>query len=124
MAHHSFRLEGLAEFQKGLAKRISLDDMKRIIKTHGSQLQRKAQQNAEFRGHYEGKTFVKPTGNLKQKIGLEIKDDGLTAEVEPAAEYAAYVEYGTRFMDSQPYIRPAYVDQVYKFKRDVNKLIN
>lgn len=129
MAHHNIKLEGLAELQKGLAKRIQLDDMKRIVKTNGSQLHRKAQRNAEFRGHWGwepgvGRKFIKPTGNLKGKIMLEMKDNGLTAEVTPTAEYSAYVEFGTRFMDSQPYLKPAFDDQLAKFKSDINKLIN
>lgn len=116
MAHHDIKLEGLAEFQKGLAKRVELEDMKRIIKTNGSQLQRKAQRNADFKKGYQ-------TGATKRSIGLELKDNDLTAVVQPTTEYAAYVEYGTRFMDSQPFMRPAYVDQLMKFKNDVNKLI-
>lgn len=124
MAHHGIKLEGLAEFQKGLAKRIQLDDVKRIVSHNGAQLQRKAKDKAQFKGHYEGKNFVKPTGELRDSISIDIKDDGLTAVVEPTKDYAVYVEYGTRFMDSQPYLRPAYVEQLMKFKQDMHKLIN
>ena len=62
------------------------------------------------------------TGTLKRSIGLEIRDGGLTAEVEPTAEYAAYVEYGTRYMSAQPYMRPSYTAQKEKFKSDLKKL--
>jgi HK97 gp10 family phage protein len=86
-------------------------------------LQKKAQKNADFKGHYEGKKFVKPTGHLKRSIGLEISANGLTATVEPTADYAAYVEYGTRFMDAQPYLKPAYTEQLAKFKSDLSKLV-
>lgn len=124
MADKEFKLKGVAEFKKGLAKRIELDDMKRIIKTNGSQLHRKAQKNANFRGHYEGNEFVKPTGNLKKNITMELSDNDLTATIAPQAEYSAYVEYGTRFMNSQPYLRPAYVEQLVKFKNDVYRLMS
>ena len=116
-------LEGDVELQKAIAKNIKLEAMQRIIKNNGSNLQKKAQKNADFKGHYEGKKFVKPTGNLKRSIGLEISANGLTATVEPTADYAAYVEYGTRFMDAQPYLRPAYTEQLAKFKSDLSKLV-
>ena len=62
------------------------------------------------------------TGTLKRSIGLEIRDGGLTAEVEPTAEYAAYVEYGTRYMSAQPYMRPSCTAQKEKFKSDLKSL--
>ena len=61
------------------------------------------------------------TGHLKRSIGLDITDEGLTAEIEPTADYAAYVEYGTRFMNAQPYMKPAYNAQKGKFKSDFTK---
>ena len=116
-------LEGDVELQKAIAKNIKLEAMQRIIKNNGSNLQQKAQRNTKFKGHYEGKKFVKPTGNLKRSIGLEISANGLTATVEPTADYAAYVEWGTRFMNAQPYLKPAYEEQMKKFKQDLNKLV-
>ena len=46
----------------------------------------------------------------------------MTAEVTPKAEYAPYVELGTRFMAAQPYLKPAFEEQKRKFKSDMNKL--
>jgi HK97 gp10 family phage protein len=116
-------LEGDVELQKAIAKNIKLENMKRIIKNNGSNLQKKAQKNADFKGHYKGKKFVTPSGNLKRSIGLEISANGLTATVEPTAEYAAYVEFGTRFMNAQPYLKPAFEEQKNKLKQDLNKLV-
>ena len=42
--------------------------------------------------------------------------------MEPTAEYAAYVEYGTRYMNAQPYMRPSYTAQKEQFKSDLKKL--
>ena len=92
-------------------------------------MQKLAQEKADFRGHYgyvkgkSGKQFIKPTGTLKRSIRLEMLDNGFTAEVEPTAEYAAYVELGTRFMSAQPYLKPAYNEQKEKFKSDMDKLV-
>lgn len=114
--------EGLYELQMALKENITLDDVKKVVKQHGSQLQRLSQRNAQFKGHYRGKKFIKPTGKLKGSIGLEITDGGMTAEVEPSAEYAAYVELGTRKMSAQPYLKPSWEVQKEKFKNDMDKL--
>ena len=45
------------------------------------------------------------TGNLKASISYRVKDD--TAIVGASADYAEYVEYGTKFSQKQPYMRPA-----------------
>ena len=121
-------LKGLYKLTNKLKENVTLDDVKQFVKKHGEQLQRKSQKNANFKGHYgwvagKGRTFIKPTGNLKDSIMLEFKDGGMTAEVEPTAEYAPYVEFGTRFMDAQPYLKPSWEEQKEKFKRDMDKLV-
>ena len=105
------KLEGLEKLQVKLKKNVQLNDVKRIVKSNGAALQESAQRKVPV-----------DTGNLKRSIGLEIRDSGLTAEVEPTAEYAAYVEYGTRYMNAQPYMRPSYTAQKEKFKSDLKKL--
>ena len=67
--------------------------------------------------------FKKPTGNLKRSIGLEISPNGLKATVEPKTEYAAYVELGTRKMEAQPYLKPAFEEQKKQFEKDLQKLV-
>lgn len=120
--------DGIEELQKKVAKNIKLDAVKRVVRQNGAELQKRAQDNADFRGHYawekgKGKVFKKPTGKLKESIMLDITDGGLTAEVEPTAEYAPYVELGTRFMEAQPYLKPAWEVQKEQFKKDMQKLV-
>ena len=74
------------------------------------------QSKADFKKGYQ-------TGTTKRSIGLEIKDGGLTAESSPETEYAPYVEYGTRFMEAQPFVRPALEEQATQFKSDMQKLV-
>lgn len=100
------KVTGLDKLQKKLKKNVNLNDVKRVVSHNGAEMQIKAQQNAPV-----------DTGHLKRSIGLEIKDGGMTAEVEPAAEYAPYVEYGTRFMSAQPYLKPAYNGQKENLSR-------
>lgn len=106
------KLEGMEKLQVKLKKNVQMSKVKQIVKDNGAALQEAAQRKAPV-----------DTGNLKQNIGLEIRDGGMTAEVEPTAEYAAYVEYGTRFMNAQPYMRPSYNQQKEKFKSDMKKLV-
>ncbi|MEG1459562.1 MAG: HK97 gp10 family phage protein, partial [Acetivibrio sp.] len=77
-----------------------MDAVRRVVKLNGAEMQNKAQRNSPV-----------DTGTLKRGIGIELGDGGLTAKVEAAAEYAPYQEYGTRFMESQPYMHPAFNEQ-------------
>ena len=52
----------------------------------------------------------------------EISDGGLLAKSEATAEYAPYVEWGTRYMEAQPYMKPAFNEQKEQFRRDMNRL--
>lgn len=116
------RVIGMKELQKALNTREAIEDVKKIVRHNGAELQAKMQDNADFRGHYKGNKFVSPTGTTKRSIGLEIKDSGMTAEVGAKTEYAPYLEYGTRFMDAQPFVKPAYIEQKAKFESDMQKL--
>ena len=111
------RIEGLDDLQAALKNNVTLDDAKRVVKQNGSELQQKMQQKADFKMGYQ-------TGTTKRSIGLEFQDSGLTAEVEPGTEYSPYLEYGTRFMDAQPFVRPAFNEQAAIFKADMQKLVN
>ena len=110
------KLEGADKLQKKLKENISMNDVKRVVKNNGSQLQRKIQDNADFTRGYA-------TGTTKRSVSLEIKDGGLSAESGPTTEYAEYLEYGTRFMDAQPFVKPALETQSKKFYSDMQKLV-
>lgn len=112
----NIKVEGLKELQKALKKNATMDDVKRVVRKNGSELQSKMQVNAEFSKGYQ-------TGATKGSIGLDITDGGFAAEVEPTTEYSPYLEYGTRFMDAQPFVKPAYNEQKEKFKNDMDKLV-
>ena len=111
-----FEIKGLEELEKKLKRNVEMKDVARVISTNGQQLANKMIKEADFTKGYA-------TGTTKRSISLEFKDSGFTAEVEPGTEYSPYLEYGTRFMDAQPFVRPAYNEQVAKFKRDMDKLV-
>lgn len=106
------KVVGIEKLQKKLKKNVQMEDVKRVVRHNGAEMQENAQRNAPV-----------DTGTLKRSIGLGITDSGMAAEVEPTAEYAPYVELGTRFMEAQPYLKPAFDDQKEKFKKDMKKLV-
>lgn len=110
------KIDGLDKLEKALRENATMNDVKRVVKQNGSQLQRRMQSKADFSKGYQ-------TGTTKRSIGLEIQDGGLTAQVAPTTEYSPYLEYGTRFMDAQPFVYPALGEQKTKFKADMHKLV-
>ena len=103
---------GLEELQARLRENVRLEDVKTMVKYHGSQMQQTAHDLAP-----------NDTGRLQDSIKLELTDGGFTAEVAPHTDYAAYVEYGTRFMEAQPYIRPAFMQESARFKAELARLV-
>ena len=109
-------ITGLDSLQKKLKDNIKMTDVQRVVKHNGSQLQRNMMQKADFSQGYQ-------TGTTKRSIGLELQDGNMTASVGPETEYSPYLEYGTRFMTAQPFVRPAFDEQKEKFKSDMQKLV-
>lgn len=110
--------KGIDKLQKKLKKNANMESVKKVVKFHGGQLaeRMKAQTQQSFKKGYS-------TGDTASSINVEITDGGLEARVGPTIDYAEYVEYGTRFMEAEPFVRPALDDQKDKFKADLKKLV-
>ena len=106
------KIKGAKELAAELQKKRILDAVKMVVRLNGAQLQEKAVRKAPV-----------DTGTLKRSIGLTIDDGGMAAQVEPTVEYAPYQEYGTRFMEAQPFVGPAFREQKEIFKRDLDRLV-
>ncbi|RFA36228.1 hypothetical protein CAI16_05415 [Virgibacillus dokdonensis] len=104
------KLKGVDALERGLKERAEAKDVQKAIQINASEMQSKAQNYAPVK-----------SGNLKRKIQIDVR--GLTGRVASTAEYAPYVEWGTRFMDAQPHLRPAYYEQVEQFKKDLDRLV-
>lgn len=103
---------GASEFKKALQKNATLDDVKSIVRMNGTELTHETEINAPV-----------DTATLERSITQIIKDGGLTSVTEPHTDYDGYVEFGTRFMAAQPYLRPAFKKQSKKFKQDMERLV-
>lgn len=104
--------KGQAELTAALMKKAKLDTVKTVVRANGTRLQQGAKAKAPI-----------DTGTLFRSIGLNVGDGGLTAMVQPHTEYAAYVEFGTRKMAAQPYIKPAFNSVKTQFFSDLQKLM-
>lgn len=110
------KVTGLVELARALKKNVRMDDVKTVVQKNGADLQRTMQQKADFKKGYQ-------TGTTKRSIHLNIKDGGFTSEVEPKTEYSPYLEYGTRYMEKQPFVKPALTEIEPKFNSDMRKLV-
>ena len=103
---------GMEDF---LAKKVaSLPDVIGVVQRNTAEMQANAQRKAPV-----------DTGFLKRSIYLKMQQEGtsVVGEVGADASYDPYQEYGTRFMPAQPHLRPAYYEQVDKFRKDMHEVV-
>lgn len=88
------KIEGLSELQAKFEK-ANLDfnpKVRGIVAKHGALLQQRTKSNmrAAYKGHWEGKRWVKPTGVTALNTLLRLQDSGMTAVVSPRTYYFPY----------------------------------
>lgn len=92
--------------------------VKIVVAKNGNQLNermKRKMKEAYVKGYSQGDTAG--------SVNTVITDGGMTANVGPTMDYDPYVEYGTRFMEAEPAIRPAFEEQVSIFKRDLESIM-
>lgn len=110
------KIDGLKELEKKLKANVTMDLVKQTVQGNGIELREKMIAKAEFTKGYQ-------TGTTKRSITRVSKDSGFSVEVGPTTEYSPYLEYGTRFMEAQPFVRPALEEQATQFHSDMQKLV-
>lgn len=114
---------------KGLGRLISkieymekLGDVKAVVSKSEPGLKRALREEAKFKGHYDSSgKFVKPTGKTRDTIKTEVSKDGLEVKAYPTTDYAKYLEFGTRKMSAQPFVRTGLEKQRARFMTDMRK---
>ncbi|MBQ8054481.1 MAG: HK97 gp10 family phage protein [Lachnospiraceae bacterium] len=94
------------------------EPVKTVITKNGNQLNAKMKSKmtqAYIKGYSHGDTAG--------SVNTVITDGGMTANVGPTTDYSPYVEYGTRFMQAEPAVKPAFEEQVPIFKRDMEAIM-
>lgn len=96
----NIEIKGDKALLKALQTSANKQAHKAIVKDFGSQLQKGAKRKAVFAHGYS-------TGATARSISLEIIDGGMTAKVKAGTDYSGYLEKGTRYMEAQPFMKPA-----------------
>lgn len=92
--------------------------VKTVVRKNGDQLNEKMK--SHMRSAY---TKGYSTGDTAGSVNTVLTDGGMTASVGPTMDYDMYVEYGTRFMQAEPAVRPAFEIQKEIFKSDMERLV-
>lgn len=104
------------KIDRKLRKALQNDEKKKLIqktvKLNTSEMQRQSARNVPV-----------ITGNLKRSQQIHFGDNGLEGVVSFTADYAAYVEFGTRFKGGRKYLGRAYNQQKDKFLEDIHKIV-
>lgn len=110
------KIYGIKKLKIDLKDIEQMRKVKEIVKKHGASLNQQMVKNAVFKGGYS-------TGETKRSINLLTQNAGLMVRVKPLTKYSPYVEYGTRFMDKQPFVKPAFQQVKKEFVKDLKKLV-
>lgn len=62
-------------------------------------------------------------GDLEDSIRSDFYNRGLSGEVSTSRFYAIYQEKGTRYMNAQPFLFPAFLTTRSDFIRDLHRII-
>lgn len=114
---------GIEDIEKQLKENAKMSDVKNIVKKNTAKMELEAKRNATFKGHYQGKKWVPATGHTRRSIISNFLEGGLTGRVTPDVDYAFYLEYGTRYMASQPFMGPAFRKVKQQFTADLDRLV-
>ena len=115
----SVRLTGTNELRVKLKKGTDMNAVRTVVHKNGDELNRnmKAQTHEAFVKGYSH-------GDTARSINTNISDGGLTATVAPTTNYSMYVEYGTRKMEAEPFVKPSFDRQKGKFVSDLQKIMD
>lgn len=110
----SVTFSGDKELLNALEKMARTEVYKEVVKKNGAALQRAAQRKAVFKKGYS-------TGATKRSIKLDLASNGLRAVVKANTDYSGYLEVGTRKMEAQPFMQPAFNEIQPKFIDDLRR---
>ena len=61
-------------------------------------------------------------GDTARSTRASFEDGGLTGIVEPQTSYAAYVQFGTRFIDAEPFMTRPFMQAVTEFQEHIKEM--
>lgn len=123
MSKAKVKIVGAVELEARLRKLSDKKKIQQAVSLSTGQLRRQAQAEAHFRRYPVKNPKAPLTGELRRSISYKLVDDGLTGIVGATKEYAPYVEFGTRKMRAQPFLKPALDKVEPKFKERVKNAL-
>lgn len=112
---------GDKELAKVLQKKAQMSAVKNVVKKNGAQLSDLTKTFMQSTGGVYVKGYSK--GNNQKSTNIEIVDNGMTAKQTTNSDHIGFTEYGTRFMQAEPAIKPAFDRTKVIFKNDLNNLV-
>ena len=112
------KLIGTDKLSKALQRKIGMPAVKDIISKNTARLQGQTVQNTAT-AYTKGYT----TGATRRSVKMEIQDGGLTGIVGMGEDYDPYLESGTRFMEAEPALKPAFKQVKTQMHADINRLM-
>lgn len=115
MSGISINIEGEKEFKKAIDKYIRENGDAEIVQSldkHALLIQSEAKKRAAVN-----------TGRMRRSIAWE-RVGRLTRNIGTNVIYAKFVEFGTRFMNAQPFLFPAYERFRKPFLKDLRRILN
>ncbi len=111
MDSYEFSLSGLGELKRAISEREDLRDVKEVVRRNGADMFKMSQSRVPV-----------DTYTLKRSAKLSSEDDGMSVAVSYNTDYAAYQEYGTRFIPGKFYLKQAFDSASSTFLSDLERL--
>lgn len=115
MDDYSISWDGIDKLDAALADQQKMTEVKNVVKKHTAQLMQASQRSVPV-----------DSGNLKKSSQIRIEDGGMSGVVSygnAVVNYAAYVEFGTRFMTARKYLGTPFMSEKMKFIADLERLV-
>ena len=112
---------GDKELAAALYKKAQMSAVKNVVKKSGAQMSDLTKTFMQPTGGVYSKGYAR--GNNQKSTNVEIVDNGMTAKQTTNTDHIGFTEYGTRFMQAEPAIKPAFDRTKVIFKNDLNNLV-
>lgn len=112
MKDYDLSFDGLDDLFTACEQAANLNDVKRVVKNDTAYMATQIAENTPV-----------DSGYLKRSEVPAIKDAGFTGEVTANADYAPYVELGTRYMYGRFYMKKGHDLASKKFIEDLEALV-
>ncbi|WP_461241128.1 HK97-gp10 family putative phage morphogenesis protein [Paucilactobacillus sp. N302-9] len=117
MSTKGIKVTGVKELRKKLVTNAKMTEVKRIVRDNTADME---SHTTDLEARVYTKGYSK--GDTRKQTHMAIQKGGMLGIVGMGMSYDAYLEYGTRYMQPEQALTPAFLYQKKKFIEDLNKL--